>query len=259
MRFGGGLALAGFSRSGIAATAPAAGSGARSCILVYLLGGPPFLDMWDLKPDAPAEVRGPFRPIPTSLPGFQVCEHLPRLARLAHRYAVVRSVSHNNHNHTPMIYYTLTGREVDQPGVDNDVRPPQRTDFPHVGAVLARFKGAPPGFPGYVAVPELAVRSSVRGEFKRARTPLRGGGGGFLGPLHDPVAVNGEPGTAEAVPALVPPPDVAAGRLERRAALLGVLERGGPALAVPPGFRDLRRQAVALTGSAGGASAVFAL
>src|SRR5262245_35566212 len=54
--------------------------GARSCILVYLLGGPPHLDMWDLKPEAPAEIRGPFRPIATCLPGVQVCEHLPRLA-----------------------------------------------------------------------------------------------------------------------------------------------------------------------------------
>jgi hypothetical protein len=245
----GGLGVAGF----LVPTAPAAGrrQTAQSCLLVYLLGGPPHLDMFDLKPEAPAEVRGPFKPVATSVPGLRICEHLPRLARLAHRYALVRSVSHNNHNHTPMIYYTLTGREVEQPGLDNDVRPPQRTDSPHLGAVLARFKGAPPGLPGHVAIPEVAVRSSLRGEFKRARTPLRGGGGGFLGPLHDPLAVNGEPGTAEAIPALSPPPEVAAERLERRAALLSALERRGPALAVPPAFSALRRQAVVLTGAAG--------
>src|SRR4051812_22043115 len=166
LRVGGGLAVAGFRAPSLAS--PPAGR-ATSCILVYLLGGPPHLDMWDLKPDAPAEVRGPFRPVATSVPGVRVCEHLPRLAGLAHRYALVRSVSHNNHNHTPMIYYTLTGHEVARPGEDNDVRPPQRTDFPHVGAVLARFKGAPLGLPGYVAVPELAVRSSTRGQFKRVR------------------------------------------------------------------------------------------
>ena len=57
---------------------------AKSCILVYLLGGPPHLDMFDLKPEAPAEIRGPFGPIATSVPGLQICEHLPRLARLAH-------------------------------------------------------------------------------------------------------------------------------------------------------------------------------
>jgi hypothetical protein len=215
--------------------------------------------MWDLKPAAPAEVRGPFRPIPTSVPGVQVCEHLPRLARLAHRYALVRSVSHNNHNHTPMIYYTLTGRPVERPEVDNDVRPPQRGDAPHLGAVLARLKPPPPGLPGYVAIPELAVRSSTQGQYKRARSPLRGGAGGFLGPLADPLAVNGEPGTAEAAPALRPPADVPAERLERRATLLSVLEHRGPALPEAPAHGELRRQAVVLTGAAGGAARAFAL
>ena len=141
LRVGGGLAI-----SGLVLPRPllsAERRGARSCILVYLLGGPPHLDMWDMKPDAPAEIRGAFRPIASSVPGLMVSEHLPRLARLAHEYAVVRSVSHHNHNHTPMIYYTLTGRPVEQPLQDNDVRPPQRTDFPHHGAVLARFKDRP--------------------------------------------------------------------------------------------------------------------
>src|SRR5262249_12570747 len=147
--------------------------GARSCILVYLLGGPPHLDMWDLKPGAPAEVRGPFRPIPTVLSGVQICEHLPRLARLAHRYALVRSVSHNNHNHTPMIYYAWRGGGADHPTQENAFRPPQRGDSPHLGAILARFKVTPRGLPGYIAIPELAVRSSTRGEFKRVRSLLR--------------------------------------------------------------------------------------
>jgi hypothetical protein len=214
--------------------------------------------MWDLKPAAPAEVRGPFRPIATTVPGLRVCEHLPRLAGLAHRYALVRSVSHNNHNHTPMIYYTLTGRPVERPDQDNDVRPPQRTDFPHLGAVLARFKPCPAGLPGYVAVPEVAVRSSTGGPFRRARTLLRGGGG-FLGPLADPLGVNGEPGTREGIPALTPPPEHSADRLERRAALLSVLERRGPAGAGTPAHGELRRQAVALTGASGGTPRAFTL
>jgi hypothetical protein len=261
LQVGGGLAVAGLlsPRLAGAAPAPVGKPGARSCILVYLLGGPPHLDMWDLKPNAPAEVRGPFRPIATNLVGLQVCEHLPRLARMADRYALVRSVSHNNHNHTPMIYYTLTGRPVERPGEDNDVRPPQRTDAPHVGAVLARFKPVPAGLAGYVAVPELAVRSSTRGEFKRVRSLLRGGGGGFLGPLVDPLAVNGEPGTAEAVPALSPPADVPAGRLERRAALLAALEGRAPASSESQTLGDVRRQAVALSGATGRSARAFAL
>jgi hypothetical protein len=263
LRIGGGLALANlvFPRCLLAsrANSVAAAGEARSCILVYLLGGPPHLDMWDLKPDAPAEVRGPFRPIATALPGVHICEHLPRLARLSERYALVRSVSHNNHNHTPMIYYTLTGRPVEQPGQDNDVRPPQRGDFPHVGAVMASLKPAPPGLPGFVAIPELAVRSSLQGEFKRARTPLRGGGGGFLGPLLDPLAVNGEPGHREAIPALGLPQEVSGERLERRAALLSLLEQRGPALRATRTHGELRDQAVVLTGLAGARSRQFSL
>jgi hypothetical protein len=211
--------------------------------------------MWDLKPGAPAEVRGPFRPIPTTVPGVQVCQHLPRLALLAHHYAIMRSVSHNNHNHTPMIYYTLTGWPVEQPNLDNDVRPPQRTDSPHLGGVLARFKPSPRGLPGYVAIPEVAVRSSIQGEYKRARTLLRGGGAGFLGSLADPLAVNGEPGTTAAVPALSLPQDVTGERLERRAALLSVLEQGGPTLPNTRTHHELRHQAVVLSGAAGPARA----
>src|SRR5262249_12815395 len=63
---------------------------ARACILILNHGGPPHLDIWDLKPDAPAEIRGEFRPAPTCVPGIQITEHLPRLARLADRYAIVR-------------------------------------------------------------------------------------------------------------------------------------------------------------------------
>jgi hypothetical protein len=259
----GGLAVAGFALPEVLQARNSGGQAAitrrhaRSCILVYLLGGPPHLDMWDLKPQAPAEIRGPFQPIATTVPGVQICEHLPRLARLANRYALVRSVSHNNHNHTPMIYYTLTGRQVEQPNLDNDVRPPQRSDFPHVGAVLARLKDSPLGLPGYIAIPELALRSSLEGQYKRARTPLRGGGGGFLGPLVDPLSVNGDPGTREAIPALAPPRDVTAEQLERRASLLSALERR--TLPNTQSYHALRRQAVVLTGARGGASRAFAL
>jgi hypothetical protein len=265
LRAGGGLALASafapqFVRA--AATTPARGASsakARSCILIYLLGGPPHLDMFDLKPDAPAEIRGPFRPIATTVPGLKICEHLPRLARLAHRFALVRSVSHPNHNHTPMIYYTLTGRPVERPGEDNDVRPPQRVDFPHVGSMLARHLPAPRGLPGYIAIPELAVRRSLSGEFKRVRQLLRGGAGGFLGPLVDPLPVNGDPGTPDAVPALHLPADVSDARLERRDALLSVLDSRGPGSTGTRTLSALRQQAVALSGASSRAAAIFSL
>lgn len=256
----GGIVLAANALPALAPAAPRPPlprGGARSCILVYLLGGPPHLDMFDLKPQAPAEIRGPFRPIATSLPGVHICEHLPRLSRCAHKYALVRSVSHNNHNHTPMIYYTLTGRQVEQPGMDNDVRPPQRTDFPHVGAALARFKPRPGDLPGYIAIPELATRSSLSGEFRRVREPLRGGGAGILGPLFDPLSVQGEPGTEQAIPALRPPADVLAERMERRGTLLSVL--GRRPVSGSERLGALQQQAFALSGSGRGRSSPFLL
>src|SRR5260221_8022006 len=125
LRVGGGLAVAGYglpdwlstTRGGESAKVNGniSSGRARSCILIYLCGGPPHLDMSDLKPQAAAEVRGPFRPIATNIAGIEICEHLPRLSRIADKYALVRSVSYPNSNHTPMIYYTLTGRQTERP------------------------------------------------------------------------------------------------------------------------------------------------
>ena len=262
LRTGAGLAVAGFAlpsplldRPGSAA--PLSG-GAKSCILVYLLGGPPHQDMFDLKPAAPAEIRGPFRPISTSVPGLQICELLPHLAGIADKYSLIRSVSHGNSNHTPMIYYTLTGRHTAQPSRDNDVRPPQADDFPHTGAVLSKFKPTGAALPGYIALPEVAIRSSTEGQYKRARNPLRGGGPGFLGPRYAPFAVNGAPGTRDAIPALSLPQEVSAARFERRVRLLSLLD--GDTRSVMRGHHDIRTQAVALTGSSSrGRLPVFSL
>jgi hypothetical protein len=254
LRVGSGLALASFVSPVSALRAASAdsprGGKAKSCILVYLLGGPPQLDTFDLKPEAPAEIRGPFKPIATNVPGTQICEHLPKLAALADRYALVRSVSHPNSNHTPMIYYTLTGRHTEQPLVDNDVRPPQRTDFPHMGAVVSHMR-QPRDTPGFVALPELAVRSSTTGEFNRARSPLRGGGAGFLGASFDPLAINGAPGAAASLPYLTLPEGVSAERFQQRMDLLRVIESGRPPAPATEQFQEMRRRAIVLSGAPG--------
>jgi hypothetical protein len=222
--------------------------GAKSCILVYLLGGPPHQDMFDLKPDAPAEIRGPFRPVDTRLPGLQICELLPHLANNADKFSLIRSVTQRNSNHTPMIYYTLTGRHTGQPQRDNDIRPPQSDDFPHMGAVLSKFKKSAESLPGYVALPEVAIRSSTKGQFKRARNLLRGGGPGFLGATYAPLGVNGTPGSRDAIPALSLPKDVSTERFEQRASLLNLLD-GGNVVGETQALHDIRQQAVSLTGS----------
>jgi hypothetical protein len=248
MRLGGivaaSAALPSWALSARAGSRPTA---ARSCILVYLLGGPPHLDMWDLKPDAPDVIRGPFRPIATSLPVVHICEHLPRLARLADKYALIRSVSHPNSNHTPMIYYTLTGRHTQNPQEDNNINPPSRLDHPHMGSVLSLLKSRPPGIPGYVGLPEVAIRSNL--DNVRQATLLRGGKAGFLGSRHDPLPLNGDPRDPDSLPALMPPREVTAERLERRQSLLAAME-GGSAGRAGREFSGLRQVAVTMTGSA---------
>src|SRR5579872_2619382 len=82
---------------------------AKACILVFNYGGPSHLDLWDLKPDAPPEIRGEFRPAPTCVPGIAITEHLPRLAALADKYAIVRSVTHRDNDHAIGAYLALTG------------------------------------------------------------------------------------------------------------------------------------------------------
>src|SRR5439155_279615 len=110
---------------------------ARSVILLFLSGGPSQLDMWDLKPHAPEEVRGTFRPIHTDVPGIQISEHLPRTARPAGKYAIVRSVSHSSPNHPAAAYWMLVGSPMQRPAPQS-VRM-SREDRPHPGSILARF------------------------------------------------------------------------------------------------------------------------
>ena len=83
---------------------------ADACIVIFLNGGPSHLDMWDMKPEAPIEIRGEFRPISTSVPGLQICEHLPKLAKMMHHATLIRSMHHSvNNSHAAAVYSALTG------------------------------------------------------------------------------------------------------------------------------------------------------
>src|SRR5689334_3526376 len=95
----------------------AEGAKADACIVIYLNGGPSHHDMWDMKPDAPAEIRGPFAPIPSSLPGVQLSEHLPRLSNLVHHTTLVRSMNHSvNNAHAAAVYAAMTGHDRGEQG-----------------------------------------------------------------------------------------------------------------------------------------------
>src|SRR5947199_4549665 len=103
---GSGLSLAGLERASAGEAAP----GIRSCILIFYYGGPSHLDTWDMKPNAPAEVRGEFRPIATNVPGIHVSEHMPHSARVVDRLAVVRGLHHPMTNHNAAAFAALSGR-----------------------------------------------------------------------------------------------------------------------------------------------------
>src|SRR5439155_16268514 len=99
----------------------------KSVVLFLLHGGPSQLDIWDMKPAAPPELRGEFKPMPTSVPGVQITEHLPRLAKLAHRFTIVRSMTHTSLFHNSATYYVTTGQP---PLRDLIAFTPTEKDFP---------------------------------------------------------------------------------------------------------------------------------
>jgi hypothetical protein len=210
----GGLGVFGLHLPRLLATQPDPRHGrARSCILVFAWGGPSQLDTWDPKPDAPAEVRGVFQPIATSVPGVRISEHFPRLARLAHRYAIVRSLTHDDPAHLSSVHHVLTGHLAPRP--KSDAVPPSRQDSPHVGSVLARLRPGADGMPAFVTVPWIVSHPAAPGGV------APGQNGGWLGPGFDPFVLTGNPAAADfQVPGLARPGDVSAERLAGRRSLL---------------------------------------
>jgi hypothetical protein len=148
---------------------------AKSCILIYLFGGPSHIDIWDMKPAAPPEIRGEFKPQATNVSGITITDQLPRLARHADQYAIVRSLSHRDSSHGSAGHAMLTGR---LPKVRGEVGP-TADDFPHYGAVLARLRPAPHAVAPFVALPWMVSTSTniVPGQnasfLGRAMDPLR--------------------------------------------------------------------------------------
>ncbi len=119
---------------------------AKSCILIWLDGGPSHLDTFDPKPDAPSEIRGPFMSIPTSVPGIRICEHLPRTARVMKDVALIRSLTHELGNHDTGSRFLLTGH-----------RPTPALEHPSLGSLLAHEHGFNQAIPPYIAIPGDAV------------------------------------------------------------------------------------------------------
>jgi hypothetical protein len=193
---------------------PPARSGARSLILFFLEGGPAHQDLWDMKPDAPLEIRGEFQPIATSVPGLFFCEHMPLLARQAHHLTLVRSVHHTVADHNAGAYFALTGREPLVSG--RLITTPARDNFPPVGAVLSRLRPSGGTLPDFVHTPDWL---SNNGSF------LPGQDAGFFGAAFDPL-ITGDPSLpGYRVPGLELPPELSIQRVDRRRSLLDAVDR----------------------------------
>lgn len=180
LRVGGLSLFAGMSTERLlSAAAPARPAGrVKSVILFNLLGGPSHQDMFDLKPKAPAEIRGEFRPISTSVPGLQICEHLPKIARLMNKVCLIRSVTHSYNAHNPLPIMTgYTG------GNQASLRP-ERSDPPDIGAICQYLGLGPKELPGAVCLP-CYPGWGERSQYPGIRRP--GPYGGFLGSQYDPL------------------------------------------------------------------------
>lgn len=183
-RAGLGLSLSGLLRARWAAAAQGASGAApaiRSCIVLFWYGGPSHLDTFDPKPKAPSDVRGEFRPIATRAPGVHICEHLPRMAQVMDRVALVRGMHHGNRLHDSASIEALTGRP--SPSGDREEFAPVEQFFPSYGAVLHRLAGDRPGEVPHAALP-FVFHNVVD-------VPCQGGG--FLGPRFDPLQISVDP------------------------------------------------------------------
>jgi hypothetical protein len=206
---------------------------ARACILIFNYGGPSHLDIWDLKPDAPKEIRGDFKPMSTSVPGVSITEHLPRLAALADRYALVRSVNHRDNDHAIGTYLALTGYSHPKHDILGIEPPAAPQDMPSIGSVVSKLRPMKkPVFP-YVALGDLRHFGN---------NDSMGQSAGCLGKIHDPFTIPFvRPLTGaldmQGVKALWR--EVDARRLTDRRQLLEQINRAAPALEATAGMRNL--------------------
>ncbi|MEO2035707.1 MAG: DUF1501 domain-containing protein [Planctomycetaceae bacterium] len=156
---------------------------ARSCILCFMFGGPAHQDIWDLKPEAPLEVRGPFNPISTNVPGTHFGEHIPKTARMADRFALIRSVTHPDSTHTVAMHYMQTGVRHRRP----DTNPTNLADdFPCFGATMNSLNRNASLLPAGISL-------NAPGNEIPSGHVFPGFFAGFIGPHHDPMFVTDDP------------------------------------------------------------------
>lgn len=207
----GGLGLAGLTLPDILQAKAAQGSAARdtAVIQVFLGGGPSHIDTYDPKPDAPAEIKGEFKPIPTKVPGVFLGELLKNQARIMDKLAVVRSLHHDTADHFSGAHWMMTG-------FPSTMQLQRTNDRPSVGSIVAKLRGPNgPGVPPYVSLPDRS--GGLDG--------TQYGSGAYLGPGYNPFTVDGDPGIGVKVRNLDPAGGLTMERLQDRRYLLSKLDR----------------------------------
>ncbi len=210
--------LAGGWGSGVArAAGPVAKrSPIRACILLFQYGGPSHLDTFDLKPEAPPEIRGEFQSIATAAPGVRIGEHLPLLAQRMDKIALIRSMTHRATLHDAASIHALTGRPLDGP--DRELFAPLPQFYPCHGSVVAKYRPPQPT--------DGEVRSASLPFVFHNVVPTPAQGGGILGQAVDPLRIEVDlPGRRYQVESLLPAPDLGKTRLSDRSRLLKSLDQ----------------------------------
>jgi len=220
-----GLSLPNILRQQAAAAEVAKGGGrgwnqAKSVIFIFLQGGPPHLDLWDPKPDAPENIRGPFKKIQTNVSGIDLSETQPLLAKCADKYTLIRSVSYSPKglfNHTAAHYQMLTGYTPDRVSPSGQLEPPSPKDYPNIGSNVIRLK--PPEVPmlPFVALPRPMQESNVVG---------KAGNAGFLGRAYDPYFLYQDPNVGIKTDDLILRPEITLDRFKHRQELRELLKAG---------------------------------
>lgn len=165
---------------------PAAGGRAWSAIFIFLSGGLGQHDSFDMKPEAPENVRGEFRPIATNTPGLAICEHLPLLAQRSHLWALCRSLTHPSNDHSAGHHIMLTGRTMIPPGFNASV--PMPTDWPSIAALAGAVTQPRNNLPPAVVLPEKLIH--------RTRRVIPGQFAGVMGARRDPWFIESSPFSA---------------------------------------------------------------
>ena len=203
----GGLSLATFLRLEHALAAEGTRKKDVNCIFIFLIGGVPHQDLWDLKPDAPSEIRGDFKPIKTAVPGIQVSEILPRIAKVTDKLAILRGMTHTDSDHGRGYHIMMTGMKA---GVGDFNTTQDNNQHPSIGSMVAKLGRNAGSLPPYVSIPNF----------------LNSGGPAFLGASCSPFVIEADPASPEfSVRDVSLPVEVASGRSLRRQAALAEINR----------------------------------